>query len=68
MSVQAAQERRVLKVAEVALVLGLHEATIRRLVHAGELRAIRVGGQYLIHRDVLEELLAGGGASPNTDV
>jgi len=50
---------QVFSVGEVAEVLGVHPATIRRLIGRGGLPAVRVGGQFRIPRAVVEGLVAG---------
>jgi len=49
---------QVLSVGEVAEMLGVHPATIRRLVGRGELPAIRVGAAVRVPRGFVEGLLA----------
>ena len=46
-------------VSEVATRLRLSDATVRRLVHSGEIPALRVGGSIRIRRDDLAALLSG---------
>lgn len=46
-----------LSIQEVAQITGLHEITIRRYVHAGELEAVRVGRRIRIRREALDRLL-----------
>lgn len=46
-----------LTVGEVATALRLSGATVRRLVHSGEIAALRVGGSIRIRRDDLAALL-----------
>ncbi len=60
MSGQVAQDRQFVKVGELARVLGVNEATVRRAIHDGEIRALRLRGQYLIPHKVLDELLVSG--------
>ncbi|WP_203596071.1 helix-turn-helix domain-containing protein [Actinomadura bangladeshensis] len=43
-------------VEEVADLLGLHVRTVRRYIREGRLKAVRIGKQYRIGRDDLEEL------------
>ncbi|RFS83336.1 DNA-binding protein [Actinomadura spongiicola] len=55
-------------VEEVADLLGLHVRTVRGYIHAGRLRAVRIGKQYRIAAADLEALIGrpgvgGGGAS-----
>ena len=42
-----------LKVKSVARILAVSADTIYRLIHRGELRAKRIGGEYRIHPDAL---------------
>jgi excisionase family DNA binding protein len=59
------EPKNVLSVREAALLLGLHEETIRRAVRRGELKACRLGHRTLrISRADLEEYFRshGGGA------
>ena len=44
-----------LTIAEVAEYLKLHELTVRRLAREGELPAFKVGRQWRIKRDLLED-------------
>jgi excisionase family DNA binding protein len=44
-----------LTIAEVAKYLKLHELTVRRLAREGELPAFKVGRQWRIKRDLLED-------------
>ena len=46
-----------LSIQEVAQITGLHEITIRRYIHAGELEAVRVGRRIRIRREALDRLL-----------
>jgi excisionase family DNA binding protein len=49
-----------LTVQEVADQMRVSAMTVYRLVHAGELRAIRVGRSYRVPEDGLDEYLAAG--------
>ncbi|MDR3202245.1 MAG: helix-turn-helix domain-containing protein [Bifidobacteriaceae bacterium] len=58
---------RFLTVAEVADAMRVSGMTVYRLIHGGDLRAIRVGRSFRVPEDALEEYLAaaersGGGA------
>ena len=48
-------------VPELAARLGVHEATLYRMVQRGDLRAIRLRRRVLIPREVADRLLAGDG-------
>jgi excisionase family DNA binding protein len=43
---------------EAAVVLRKHPLTVRRMLHAGKLPGVRIGGRYFIHRDDLARLVA----------
>ncbi len=49
-----------LTVAEVAEITRVSRMTVYRMVHSGELPAVRVGSSYRVPRTALEQLLAGG--------
>ena len=61
-------ETNMLTIAEVAKYLKLHELTVRRLAREGELPAFKVGRQWRIKRDLLEEWIAerSGKGSPDS--
>ena len=42
---------------EIALLLGVHEETIRRYLRTGELPAIKLRGVYRVKREDFEEFL-----------
>jgi len=46
-----------LSVADVSVALGLSVQTIRRLIHAGQLPSVRIGGQYRVPVAAIEALL-----------
>jgi excisionase family DNA binding protein len=54
-----ALDKRLLQVKEAASELGVHEATVRRAIAAGELEAVRLGprGRYRVTTDALERFL-----------
>lgn len=54
------QAPRFLTVAEVAELARVSRMTVYRMVHAGELPAIRVGKSYRVPQSAVEELLSGG--------
>ena len=45
---------------EIAKILKLSEATVLRLIHEGELKAVRLGRTYRIHDSVLDTLIESG--------
>ena len=45
-----------LSIDQVAVELGLHARTVRRYVHEGRLRAVRIGKQYRVPRDAVDAL------------
>ncbi|MDR6939299.1 helix-turn-helix domain-containing protein [Arcanobacterium hippocoleae] len=53
-----------LTVAEVAEITRVSRMTVYRMVHAGELPAVRFGSSYRVPRSALEQLL---GASTDSD-
>ncbi|QKW41005.1 helix-turn-helix domain-containing protein [Actinomadura sp. NAK00032] len=59
-------------VEEVADLLGLHVRTVRRYIREGRLKAVRIGKQYRIGRDDLDELTGrpepGGRAETRVEV
>lgn len=54
----ALDESNMLTIAEVARYLKLHELTVRRLAREGELPAFKVGRQWRIKRNLLENWIA----------
>ena len=54
-----ALDKELLHVKEAATVLGVHESTIRRAIHNGELEALTLGerGRYRVTRDAIERFL-----------
>lgn len=56
----SSEQRRVrfLTVAEVADVMRVSRMTVYRLVHSGEIPAVRVGHSYRVPQDALEQYLA----------
>lgn len=53
-----------LTLAEAAAILRVHQATVGRMVHAGEIRATRVRGLPRINADDLATWIAAGGSKP----
>jgi excisionase family DNA binding protein len=53
---------KLLTIPETADILGSHPATVRRMIHAGQLPAIRIRGHYRITQLDLESWLTAGGA------
>jgi len=45
----------IMTIAEVAVYLGLHELTVRRLAREGAIPALKLGRQWRIKRDLLEK-------------
>ncbi|MEE6282547.1 helix-turn-helix domain-containing protein [Georgenia sunbinii] len=58
MSVQ--QPPRFLTVAEVADLLRVSKMTVYRMVHAGDIPAVRVGRSFRVPQQVVDELLTAG--------
>ena len=52
------QPDNLVSVREVADQLGVHPATIRRLIHDGRLDAVRVGRVLRVHREAVDGFLA----------
>jgi len=50
-----AKEDNMLTIAQVAKYLKLHELTVRRLAREGEIPAFKVGRQWRIKKNLLEE-------------
>ncbi|MDR0944703.1 MAG: helix-turn-helix domain-containing protein [Bifidobacteriaceae bacterium] len=50
-----------LTVAEVAETMRVSGMTVYRLIHSGELRAVRVGRSFRVPSDALDEYLAAAG-------
>ena len=50
-------EVRLMTVAEVARAMRVSKMTVYRLVHAGELPAVRVGRSYRVNEDAVREYL-----------
>ncbi|USR79637.1 helix-turn-helix domain-containing protein [Arcanobacterium pinnipediorum] len=49
-------------VAEVADMTRVSRMTVYRMVHAGDLPAVRVGNSYRVPKSAVDQLLAGGGS------
>lgn len=45
----------IMTIAEVAEYLGLHELTVRRLAREGAIPALKLGRQWRVKRDLLEQ-------------
>ena len=58
MSVPEPRSEGLYTVREVALQLGVHPETIRRLIHGGRLDAVRVGRVLRVHKDAVDTFLA----------
>lgn len=50
-----------LTVAEVAAITRVSRMTVYRMVHSGELPAVRFGSSYRVPKSALEQLLGAGG-------
>jgi len=48
-------QRQMYSVKEIAIMLGLSERTIFRLMKAGKIRAVRIGGQWRIPKSEVEK-------------
>ena len=55
-------ERRALRINDAARLYGVGRSTIYKMMNAGKLRTVKIGGRRLIPRDVLEALLQAGAA------
>lgn len=53
-------EKRALRVNDASTLYGLSRSTIYKLMAAGTLRTVKIGGRRLIPRDVLEALISEG--------
>lgn len=53
---QAAQQPQFYTVAEVAQMARVSRMTVYRMVHSGDLPAIRVGGSYRVPKSALDKL------------
>jgi len=63
----AAEIPQLYSVRDVADRMGVHPETIRRLIHEGRLRAVRVGRALRIDHASLEELVARQRVKPSRD-
>ena len=54
------QPPRFLTVAEVAELLRVSKMTVYRMVHAGDIPAVRVGRSFRVPQQVVDELLTSG--------
>jgi excisionase family DNA binding protein len=57
----AEQSDQVFTVAEAAKYLKVHEQTIYKLLRSGKLKGAKVGKDWRIHKDILDEFLKKGG-------
>jgi excisionase family DNA binding protein len=55
-----ADEKRALRINEAASLYGISRSTIYKIMAAGTLRSVKIGGRRLIPRDALEALIAEG--------
>jgi excisionase family DNA binding protein len=53
-------ENRAFHVKEAAAIYRLSRSTIYKMMAAGTLRTVKIGGRRLIPRDAIEALIAGG--------
>jgi excisionase family DNA binding protein len=56
----APAEKRAYRVKEATVAYRLSHSTIYKLMKAGKLRTVKIGGRRLIPRDVLEALISDG--------
>lgn len=54
-------------VAEVAELTRVSRMTVYRMVHSGELPAVRVGSSYRVPKTALDQLLSGGLSAEETE-
>ena len=54
------EERRAYRVQDFCKIYGLSRSTVYKMMTAGTLRTVRVGGRRLIPTDAAEALLVGG--------
>jgi excisionase family DNA binding protein len=55
-----ADEKRALRIKEAATLYGISRSTIYKIMAAGTLRTVKIGGRRLIPRDALEALISEG--------
>jgi excisionase family DNA binding protein len=55
------REKRALRINEASALYGISRSTIYKIMAAGTLRTVKIGGRRLIPRDALEALIAEGG-------
>jgi excisionase family DNA binding protein len=67
MSVPEPRSEGLYTVREVALQLGVHPETIRRLIHGGRLDAVRVGRVLRVHKAAVDTFLARQRIKPSRD-
>ena len=60
-----AQAPKFLTVAEVAELARVSRMTVYRMVHSGDLPAVRVGKSYRVPQAAVEEMLTGGLDAPD---
>jgi excisionase family DNA binding protein len=54
-------EKRALRINEASMLYGISRSTIYKIMAAGTLRTVKIGGRRLIPRDAIEALIAEGG-------
>jgi len=59
LTVPQPNEKRALRINEAVALYGISRSTIYKIMAAGKLRTVKIGGRRLIPRDVLEALLNG---------
>jgi excisionase family DNA binding protein len=52
-------QKRALRVNEVAALYGISRSTIYKIMSDGRLRTVKIGGRRLIPRDAIEALISG---------
>ena len=57
-----ASDRRAYRIKDFCAAYGLSRTTVYKLIAAGTLKTVRIGGRRLVPADAAEQLLAQGGA------
>ena len=63
---QGVGDQRAYRISEAASAYRLSRSTLYKLMAAGSLRSVKIGGRRLIPRDALEDLLGGESDGGNT--
>jgi excisionase family DNA binding protein len=58
------EEKRALRINEASALYGISRSTIYKIMAAGTLRTVKIGGRRLIPRDALEALISGAFNDP----